>query len=140
KMLNESMQGGSPGLGFVLGGTNSAVENEETGLFSYPALRSRLRPSGVSEAVNRFTPVLPLEKLGHEHLHELLCRIVRVHALGEPDGAIVPEAGITFYLEQQCGGDGASKMLNPRDVIRPFVELVVRMEEHPGRLWQSFFA
>lgn len=34
KMLNESMQGGAPNLGFLLGGTNDAVEDEETGLFS----------------------------------------------------------------------------------------------------------
>ena len=42
RMLNDSLQGASVGLGFLLGGTPEFLMDERRGLYSYEALRSRL--------------------------------------------------------------------------------------------------
>lgn len=42
RILNDSFQGSSEGLGFVLGGTPEFVLDTRRGLYSYPALQSRL--------------------------------------------------------------------------------------------------
>ena len=42
RILNDSLQGASVGLGFVLGGTPEFLFDTRRGLYSYPALQSRL--------------------------------------------------------------------------------------------------
>lgn len=140
KLINESIQGGAPGLGFLFSGTDSAVEDEEKGLFSYAPLRSRLKPSGGNGEISRFTPIVPLKPLGYEHMYELLRRVALVHAGGEAEKQVLPDNGIQFFVEQNIGSSDSTKAVNPRDILRPFVELLVKIEENPTKPWQSYFA
>nr|WP_281722788.1 BREX system ATP-binding domain-containing protein [Nitrosomonas nitrosa] len=140
KLINESIQGGAPGFGFLFSGTDSAVEDEDKGLFSYAPLRSRLKPSAANEEITRFTPIIPLKPLGYEHLYELLRRVTLVHAGGEPERQVLPDNGIQFFVEQHIGSSASTKVANPRDILRPFVELLVKIEENPTKPWQSYFA
>jgi hypothetical protein len=140
KIVNESIQGGAPGLGFLFSGTANAIEDEEIGLFSYPPLRSRLKPCSENGEITRFTPVISLKPLGYEHMFELLRRVAVVHAGGDAEKQVLPDEGIQFYVEQRIAGSGSANGVNPRDVLRPFVELLVKIEENPQKPWQSYFA
>jgi hypothetical protein len=140
KMLNESMQGGASSLGFLLGGTNEAIEDQEKGLFSYPPLRSRLKASAPSGEISTYTPLILLKSLGYEHIYELLRRVALVHAAGDAGKLMLPDEGIRFFLEQQIGSSGSPKIANPRDLLRPFVELLARIEQDPSKTWQAYFA
>ncbi len=140
KVLNESMQGGAPGLGVLLGGTNEAIADEERGLFSYVPLRSRLKPYTPDGEITSFTPLIPLNALDFEHIYELLRRVTLVHAGGDAEKLMLPDAGIRFFLEQRIADSGSSKIANPREILRPFVELLAKIEQNPGKTWQSYFA
>jgi hypothetical protein len=140
KMMNESMQGGAPGLGFLFGGTDEAIEDEEKGLFSYSPLRSRLKCSAPDNEITSFTPLIPLKMLSVEHIYELLRRVALVHAGGDAEKLGLPDEGIRFFLEQRIGRADSPKVTNPRDILRPFVELLARIEQNPGKTWQSHFA
>src|SRR2546427_11511226 len=49
RILNDSLQGTAVGLGFVLGGTPEFLLDTRRGLYSYPALQSRLAQNTRSE-------------------------------------------------------------------------------------------
>lgn len=140
KIVNESIQGGAQGLGFLFSGTEDAIRDEAKGLFSYPPLRSRLKPCSANEEITRFTPIIPLKPLGYEHMFELLRRVAVLHAGGDAAKQLIPDEGIQFYVEQRIAGSVSAKGVCPRDVLRPFVELLARLEENPEKPWQSYFA
>jgi hypothetical protein len=140
KIVNESIQGGATGLGFLFSGTEVAIGDEDKGLLSYPPLRSRLKPCAPNGEITRFTPIIPLKALGYEHMFELLRRVALVHAGGDAEKQLIPDEGIQFYVEQRIAGSMSAKNVSPRDVLRPFVELLARLEENPEKPWQSYFA
>jgi len=82
-ILNECLQGGASGLGFLLAGTPDALEDPDRGLFTVPSLRSRLQPCAPRGCIDYGSPVLRLEPLGREELLVLLHNVRRVHALGD---------------------------------------------------------
>lgn len=135
-MLNESMQGGAPYLGFLFAGTNDAIQDEYTGLFSNSSLRSRLKPVSPNGETTSFSPLIPLKALGFEHIYELLRRVALVNAGGDVEKAKLPDEGIQFFLEQHIVGSGSP---NPREILRPFVELLAKIEQNPGKAWESYF-
>ena len=64
-MFNDTMQGRSPGMMIVFGGTPQFLEDTRRGLFSYEALRSRLSDGryGGGELRSLMQPVLRLKRL-----------------------------------------------------------------------------
>ncbi len=65
RILNDSLQGTSVGLGFILGGTPEFLMDTRRGLFSYSALQSRLAENSFAQdgLVDYSGPVLRLSSL-----------------------------------------------------------------------------
>ena len=86
RMLNDSLQGASVGLGFLLGGTPEFLMDERRGLYSYEALRSRLSGNRfASEGLRDYSgPVLLLPNLTQEEMYVLLVKLREVYGAGDP--------------------------------------------------------
>jgi hypothetical protein len=134
-IVDESFQGRAPGLGFLIAGTNEAIEDPDTGLFSYPPLRSRLKPATDTAEITRFSSIIPLSPLSPEEIYLLLHNIMRVQALGDPEKFLVSEEGIQRFLELSAGRSSQTRAANPRDIVRPFVDLLARLEANPKTSW-----
>lgn len=83
RILNDSFQGSSEGLGFVLGGTPEFVLDTRRGLYSYPALQSRLAENTFAKSglVDFTGPVVRLASLSPEDFYVLLGkRAVSTHS------------------------------------------------------------
>jgi hypothetical protein len=77
RILNDSLQGTAVGLAFVLGGTPEFLLDTRRGLYSYPALQSRLSQNTfVSDGLVDFSgPVLRLSSLTPEDFYVLLQKV-----------------------------------------------------------------
>ena len=136
-ILNACLQGGASGLGFVLAGTPDTLSDPERGLFSVPALRSRLQVCAPSGCVDYASPVLQLEPLGKEELLVLLHNVRRVHALGDESKYRLPDEAIERFLGRALSRFGRTALANPRDVLRPFVSILNVLEQEPNRPWSG---
>lgn len=86
RIINDSLQGVSVGLGFVLGGTPEFLMDPRRGLYSYAALQSRLAENtfaGQGGLTDHTGPVLRLGNLTPEDLFVLLGKLVHVQAAGQ---------------------------------------------------------
>jgi hypothetical protein len=139
-ILNDSFQGNSHGLGFILAGTDECLEDKRRGLFSYEALRSRLAENALARQqglVDLSGPVIRLQPLTPEDLFVLLQNIAFVHAGGDPAKILVPDEGVVAMLRQANERLGADYFRTPRDVIRSFVGLLNVLEQNPGKTWRD---
>jgi len=139
-MLNDCLQGGVGGLGFLMAGTDECLEDKRRGLYSYEALRSRLAENRLAgDGVVDFSgPVVRLQNLAPEDLFVLLRNIRHVHASGDAARYIVPDDALTAVLRKASETLGADYYKTPRDVIRSFVGLLNVLEQNPTKKWQDF--
>jgi hypothetical protein len=139
-ILNDCLQGGVRGLGFLMAGTDEFLEDKRRGLYSYEALRSRLLENRFAgDGVVDFSgPVVRLQNLTPEDLFVLLENIRNVHAYGDTAKYIIPDEGLTAVLQKASETLGAEYYKTPRDVVRSFVGLLNVLEQNPGRKWQDF--
>jgi len=137
EIINDCLQGGVSGLGFLLAGTQDALGDSERGLFSVPSLRSRLQACTPSGVVDYASPVLSLEPLGHEELLVLLHNVARVHSLGEESKYRLPDEAIEHFLTRVLSRLGRACLANPRDVLRPFVSILNILDQEPARAWSD---
>ena len=86
RILNDSFQGISVGLGFLLGGTPEFLLDTRRGLYSYPALQSRLAENtfATQGLVDYTGPVIRLGSLSQEDFYVLLTKLRHVFAGGDP--------------------------------------------------------
>jgi P-loop Domain of unknown function (DUF2791) len=142
RMLNDTLQGGAKGIGFLLGGTDEFLEDPRRGLFSYEALRSRLKESSfVGDGIVDFAgPVVKLKNLTPEELSVLLSRILDVHAGGDSAKRILPAEAIDEYLQYANRTLGAEFFKTPRDAVRGFVQLINAVEQNKGVDWRKLLA
>lgn len=138
-ILNDAVQGGAEGVGFVFAGTDESLEDRRRGLFSYEALRSRLAENQLATAglVDLSGPVVRLQALSPEDLFVLLRNISVVHASGDHAARLVPDEGIEALLHKANDTLGAEFFRTPRDVIRSFVGLLNLIEQNPGKTWSD---
>ncbi len=138
-ILNDSVQGHAEGIGFLFAGTDDSLEDKRRGLFSYEALRSRLAENQLATGglIDLSGPVIRLQALSPEDLFVLLRNISLVHAEGEEDGRLVPDAGIEALLHKANDTLGADFFRTPRDIIRSFVGLLNLIDQNPSKSWQD---
>lgn len=140
RVLNDSFQGNSRGLGFIFAGTDECLEDQRRGLFSYEALRSRLAENPIARQqglVDLSGPVMRLQPLTPEDLFVLLKNIAFVHANGDTAKVLVSDEGIVATLRAANERLGAEYFRTPRDVVRSFVGLLNLIEQNPGKTWQE---
>lgn len=139
RMLNDSLQGTTVGLGFVLGGTPEFLMDTRRGVYSYPALQGRLAQNAfASESLVDFSgPVLRLSSLTLEDFYLLLGKIRHVYARGDPDKYLLPDAAIENFMEHCSNRIGDSFFRTPRTTITSFINLLAILEQNPGTQWQT---
>ncbi len=137
RILNDSFQGTAVGLGFLLGGTPEFLLDTRRGLYSYTALQSRLTQNTFATGglVDLSGPVIRLTSLTQEDLFVLLQKVRHVFASGDPGRYLLPDEGITSYMEHCSGRIGDSYFRTPRTTITSFVNLLAVLEQNPDAKW-----
>lgn len=140
RILNDSLQGTAEGLGFVLGGTPEFLLDPRRGLYSYPALQSRLAENSFaaqSGLADFSGPVLRLASLSHEDFYVLLQKLRHVYACGEQAKYLLPDAALIAFMEHASRRLGDAYFRTPRTTITAFLGLLAVLEQNPGADWQQ---
>lgn len=139
RILNDSLQGSAEGLGFVLGGTPEFLLDTRRGLYSYPALQSRLgQNTFAKDGLADFSgPVIRLAALTPEDFHVLLEKLRYVYASGDPSKFLLPDEAIPVFMHH-CGQRlGDNYFRTPRTTITSFIDLLAILEQNPQVQWTS---
>lgn len=139
RILNDSLQGTAVGLGFVLGGTPEFLLDTRRGLYSYPALQSRLvQNSFATNGLVDFSgPVVRLSSLSPEDFYVLLQKIQSVFAFGDPLKYLLPDQGVMGFMEHCSKRIGDTYFRTPRTTITAFINLLAVLEQNQGSEWES---
>jgi hypothetical protein len=139
RILNDSMQGNAVGLGFVLGGTPEFLLDTRRGLYSYPALQSRLAQNTLATngLVDFSGPVVRLASLTPEDFYVLLQKIRHVYASGDAAKHLLPDQGIMSFMEHCSKRVGDTYFRTPRTTITSFINLLAVLEQNSGAAWQD---
>lgn len=139
RILNDSLQGSAEGLGFILGGTPEFLLDTRRGLYSYPALQSRLAQNTFAAAglVDFSGPVVRLSSLTPEDFYVLLQKIRHVFAGGDQAKYLIPDQGIASYMEHCANRVGEAYFRTPRTTITSFINLLAVIEQNAGSSWQD---
>ncbi|PPD43798.1 MAG: ATP-binding protein [Methylobacter sp.] len=139
RILNDSLQGTAEGLGFVLGGTPEFLLDTRRGLYSYPALQSRLAEN--SFAKNGFVdfsgPVIRLSRLTQEDFYVLLSNIRHVYASGNPAAYLLPDEALQAFMSHCHKRIGEAYFQTPRNTITAFIHLLAVLEQNPTADWHE---
>lgn len=139
RILNDSLQGTSEGLGILLGGTPEFLMDTRKGLYSYQALQSRLAENSfaVGGLMDLTGPVLRLSSLSPEDLYVLLTKIRHVYAWGDAARYLVPDVGLTSFMEHCSARIGEAYFRTPRNTITAFVNLLAVLEQNQDKQWHD---
>ena len=139
RILNDSLQGAAVGLGFVMGGTPEFLLDTRRGLYSYPAIQSRLAQNAfASDGLVDFSgPVVRLSSLTPEDFYVLLQKIRLVYAGGDEAKYLLPDQGIFSFMEHCSKRIGDTYFRTPRTTITSFVNLLAVLEQNPTAQWES---
>lgn len=139
RILNDSLQGTAVGLGFILGGTPDFLMDTRRGLYSYPALQSRLAQNtfAANGLVDFSGPVVRLSSLMPEEFFVLLQKIRHVYAAGKPEKYLLPDTGIESFMAHCAKRIGDSYFRTPRTTITAFINLLAVLEQNPEATWQT---
>jgi len=138
RILNDSLQGTAVGLGFILGGTPEFLLDTRRGLYSYPALQSRLAQNTfASDGLVDFSgPTVRLSSLTPEDFYVLLQKLRHVYAGGDAGKYLLPDQGIAAFMEHCARRIGETYFRTPRTTITAFINLLAVLEQNPGAEWQ----
>lgn len=139
RILNDSLQGTAVGLGFILSGTPEFLLDTRRGLYSYPALQSRLTQNTFATGglVDFSGPVVRLSSLTPEDFYILLQKIRHVYALGDTSKYLLPDQGIASFMEHCANKLGETYFRTPRTTITSFVNLLAVLEQNTGVDWKQ---
>ncbi len=139
RILNDTLQGQSEGLGFILGGTPEFLMDPRRGLYSYQALQSRLAQNAyaVDGLVDFTGPVLRLSALTAEDFFILLQKLRDVHAHGQNLPNPLPDRGIASFMEAAHSRVGDAYFRTPRNTIVSFMQLLSTLEQNPQATWEQ---
>lgn len=132
-IFNDTLQGRAPYLGFVFVGTPQFLEDTRRGLFSYEALRSRLKDSELvsSEYKNLSGPVIRLVRLTDSELYALIKRIRAVYSEAYSYDVPLSEEEDRAFLSACLAKAGADTMITPREIIRSYISLLHVLRQNP---------
>lgn len=139
RILNDSLQGSTEGLGFVLGGTPEFLMDPRRGLYSYPALQSRLAENTFAKSglIDLSGPVIRLSSLTPEDFYVLLQKLRTVYAYGDPDKYLMPDEAIPAFMSHCNQRLGEAYFRTPRTTITAFINLLAVLEQNPGADWST---
>jgi hypothetical protein len=142
-MLNNTLQGTFPNIGFILGGTPEFLTDNIRGLYSYEALKSRLSENSFSKQLgitDYNSIVLRLTSLTKEELYLLLTNLRHVFASGKEENYLIPDEGLLSFLSHCANKIGESYFRTPRTTIRSFLDLLSVLDQYPNYKWNDIIA
>jgi len=140
RILNDTLQGGSEGIGFVFGGTPDTLLDARRGLYSYQALQSRLSENtfAAQQGLQDFGgPVIRLANLTPEDLYVLLTKLRHIQAGGDEAKYALPDAALPAFLAHCSQRIGAAYFQTPRNTVRAFLDLLSVLEQHSELDWKQ---
>lgn len=131
-LLNDALQGRAHHLGLYLAGPPAMLKDPRRGLFSYPALASRLRPNPYADAdhPDLAQPVLELRPLTPDELLALFLKVRAIHAGLHGEGPLDADA-VRAFLGGLLARPGADRFLTPREALRAFLQALNLLHQHP---------
>lgn len=139
-MLNNTLQGTFPGIGFILCGTPEFIYDERRGLYSYDALKSRLAHNSFADRLgltDYSATVLTLSSLSREELFILLKNLRHVYATGDESKYTVPDEALIAFMKHCEDKIGESYFRTPRTTIKSFLDLLSMLEQYPSLTWEN---
>ena len=139
RIVNDVLQGSASGIGFLFGGTPEFLIDPRRGLYSYPALQSRLAENAFAKGdiVDLSGPVIRLQNLTPEDLHVLLEKIRSVFSGGDPAKYLVPDEAFDAFMQHCSKKVGEAYFRTPRTTIKAFVQMLSVLEQNSGLSWQE---
>ncbi len=139
RIVNDGLQGGASGIGFVFGGTPEFLMDSRRGLYSYEALQSRLMENAFAGQglIDLSGPVVRLQSLTPEDLLVLLANIRNVFSQGDPARHLVPDEALPLFMTHCNKRIGEAYFRTPRNTIKAFVQLLAVLEQNPGQGWSE---
>jgi len=137
RTVNDSLQGASVGLGFLLGGTPEFLMDPRKGLFSYEALLSRLEENrfAAGDLKDLTGPVIHLSALSQEELYLLLENLRHVYASGDESSYLVPDRALHAFMAHCAKRIGEAYFRTPRNTIKAFLDLLAVLDQNPDAKW-----
>lgn len=139
-MLNNTLQGTFPSIGFILCGTPEFIYDERRGLYSYDALKSRLAHNSFADRLgltDYSATVLTLSSLSREELYVLLKNLRHVYAAGDESKYAVPDEALIAFMRHCEKKIGESYFRTPRTTIKSFLDLLSMLEQYPSLTWEN---
>jgi hypothetical protein len=138
-ILNDSLQGKTANIGFVMCGTPEFLMDTRRGLYSYESLQSRLAESRFAAGglVDLYGPIIKLQSLAPKDLLVLLSNIRLVFAAGEPSRFLVPDEALTAFMAHCNTRIGDAYFRTPRTRVKAFVQMLAVLDQNPGAKWQE---
>ena len=139
RIVNDSLQGNTANIGFVMCGTPEFLMDTRRGLYSYEALQSRLAENRFAAGglVDLSGPVIKLQSLTPEDLLVLLSNIRMVFAAGEPSRLLVPDEALTAFMDHCNRRIGEAYFRTPRTTVKAFVQMLAVLDQNPSAKWQE---
>ncbi|HEU4964290.1 MAG TPA: ATP-binding protein [Bacilli bacterium] len=137
EFYNECTQGRAENLMVMMLGTTDFLEDERRGLFSYPALKSRLKTNQYETAEFRDLrqPVIKLAPLSGEELYVLLQKIREIYgALYQVAdiSALVSDENLLEIVQKALARPGGVQFITPRELVREFIGILNLLHQNPG--------
>ncbi len=133
-IFNECKSNEARGLFINFGATRKTIFDENRGMSSYGALKSRFgsEESMDIKLVNINRTVLSLKPLTEEDIFTLLENLVNIYNIHHKKNIDFLMEDIKIYMEEQLNRPGADEFLTPRAVIKDFLEILdlVRQNEN----------
>lgn len=132
-IYNDCYQNQTSYLFFNLAGTADFLENERRGLFSYPALKTRLTPNRYETVeIRDFSqPVIKLLPLDHNEIYFLLTKIKEIYDVNHSCNLNFNDKDINRFMECLYNKPGANEFLTPREVIKDFIDILNVLRQNP---------
>jgi hypothetical protein len=137
RILNDVLQNPPEGLGFLMGGTPEFLLDTRRGLYSYPALQSRLAENtfATDGLVDYTSPVIRLGSLSPEEFLVLLDRLRYVYASGKREQYLVDDKALVAFMQHCHQRLGEAYFRTPRTTITAFINLLAVLEQNPSAKW-----
>jgi len=139
RIVNDSLQGNTSNIGFVMCGTPEFLMDTRRGLYSYEALQSRLAENRFAAGglVDLSGPIIKLQGLTPEDLLVLLSNIRMVFAAGDPSKFLVPDEALTAFMDHCNRRIGEAYFRTPRTTVKAFVQMLAVLDQNPETKWQD---
>lgn len=132
-IYNDTTQGKVDHLGFVFAGTPRCVFDDQKGLFSYGALKSRLAMGNYKElSVNNVMgPLISLVPLTKEEMCILLEQLVNIHSAYHEYASSISSEDIQEFVKLAYVRRETIS-ITPRTMIRDFIQILDSMLQNPN--------